>query len=55
MINAAWHKAHPIGKNPTKEQRLKWHVAHAKNCGCRSISQKLAAEIRAAGMKVPVK
>jgi len=55
MINTAWHKVHPIPKNPTGRQRLQWHIAHAKNCGCRAISPKLAAEIKAAGLKVPKK
>jgi hypothetical protein len=45
-INAAWHAKHPMPKNPTVAQRMKWHVAHAKHCGCRPIPPKLAAELR---------
>jgi hypothetical protein len=45
-INAAWHKANPMPKNPTLDQRMAWHVAHAKACGCREIPPKLRAEIR---------
>jgi hypothetical protein len=40
-INAAWHAAHPMPKNPTLDQRIEWHVAHAKACGCREIAGKL--------------
>jgi hypothetical protein len=35
-INAAWHRAHRMAKNVTLAQRVRWHVAHAKACGCRS-------------------
>jgi hypothetical protein len=52
-INAAWHKKHPMPKNPTEEQRIKWHIAHAKNCGCRKITPSLAAQIKKMGFKVP--
>jgi len=45
-INEPWHQKHPMPKNPTKEQRIKWHVAHAKNCGCRAIPSSIAAEIK---------
>jgi len=43
--NAAWHAKHRMPKNPTVEQRMKWHVTHAKHCGCRPIPPKLAAEL----------
>jgi len=45
-INAEWHKAHRMPKNPTQDQRLDWHIAHAKHCSCRPIPPKLAAEIK---------
>jgi hypothetical protein len=28
-------------KNPTVEQRVKWHAAHSRECGCRPIPPKL--------------
>lgn len=31
-INKEWHLAHPMPKNPTQEQRLKWHLEHSKHC-----------------------
>lgn len=40
-LNAAWHESHPMPRKPTTEQRLAWHQAHAKNCGCRPIPAKL--------------
>lgn len=40
-INRKWHLAHPMPKNPTEEERLQWHLEHAKNCRCRPIPQSL--------------
>ena len=34
-INAAWHRANVMPKGATLEQRLAWHVEHAKHCACR--------------------
>ena len=41
-INAEWHRARPMPKNPTLEQRLEWHHEHALNCACRKPPPKLA-------------
>lgn len=53
-INAAWHRAHRMPKNPTLDQRVEWHVAHARACGCRPIDDTMLAELRRRGIKVPV-
>jgi len=53
-INAAWHRAHPMPKNPTMDQRIAWHLAHAENCGCRAIDGKLRDEMVRRGIKIPV-
>jgi hypothetical protein len=45
-INKTWHLKNKMPKNPTLEQRIKWHKAHAKNCQCRTMSAKLKAEIK---------
>ncbi|MGZ8649669.1 MAG: hypothetical protein ACXW08_13755 [Solirubrobacteraceae bacterium] len=45
MINADWHNAHRMPKNPTFEQRLEWHRAHARECGCRKPPADLEAWI----------
>jgi hypothetical protein len=44
-INAAWHRKNPMPKNPTLDQRIQWHISHAKNCGCREIPKKIKMEI----------
>jgi hypothetical protein len=41
-INAAWHAAHRMPKNPSAEERLRWHVAHAAACACRPMPASLA-------------
>jgi len=43
--NAAWHERHPMPKKPTTEQRLAWHLAHEKACGCRPMPAKLRAMV----------
>ena len=53
-MNAAWHKAHLMPKNPSLDQRIAWHLGHAKNCGCRPIAGKIRDEILKRGIKVPV-
>jgi hypothetical protein len=45
-INAEWHKRHRMPKNPTVEQRIAWHVEHAKQCACRPIPPKLLEQMR---------
>ena len=51
--NAAWHRANPMPKNPTLDQRIAWHVEHARNCGCRKITGKLKEEFERRGIAIP--
>lgn len=50
-INKEWHEKNKMPKNPTFEQRVKWHLAHQKNCSCRPIAAKLAKEMAQKGIK----
>ena len=34
-LNQEWHRANPMPMKSTLDQRVEWHLAHAKNCGCR--------------------
>ncbi len=52
-INEAWHRAHPMPKNATLDQRIAWHVAHAKACDCRDIPAGVRAAMPARGIKAP--
>ncbi len=40
-INAKWHLENKMPKNPTLDERINWHIKHAKNCLCRPIPPKL--------------
>jgi len=33
--NRLWHAHNRMPKNPTAQQRIAWHLAHAANCACR--------------------
>jgi hypothetical protein len=45
VLNRKWHETHRMPKNATREQRLRWHIAHAEYCGCRAIPESLKSEI----------
>lgn len=55
MINAEWHKLHPMPMGSTLTQRVTWHVAHAKACGCREIPPTVVKELERLGRKLPVR
>ena len=51
-INKEWHLANKMPKNPTFEQRVKWHKEHNKNCQCRpGFPKKLAEEMKKRGIQ----
>jgi len=45
-INEAWHSAHSMPANPSREQRVSWHLEHAGACGCRPVPENLADDVR---------
>jgi hypothetical protein len=51
-LNKTWHEAHRMPKNPTLEQRLAWHVEHARNCACRFMPESIKAELKKRGIKI---
>ena len=52
-INAEWHLAHVMPKNPTDKQRAEWHYEHALHCNCREITPSIAELLIAQGYTVP--
>ena len=44
-LNKEWHLKHPIPKQANIEVRIKWHVQHAKHCGCRGIPETIKEEL----------
>lgn len=55
MINAKWHERHPMPMGSTLSQRVEWHVAHAKACGCRDIPPTVLKELRRLGEEPPTR
>jgi hypothetical protein len=45
-INKEWHSKHPMPKNATLDQRIEWHIQHAKACQCRKMPDSIQKEIR---------
>jgi len=43
-MNQAWHLRHRMPRNATREQRVRWHTAHALACACRPIPASVRAE-----------
>lgn len=37
-INKEWHEKNRMPKNPSLQERITWHISHAKNCNCRPMS-----------------
>ncbi|MFA5052953.1 MAG: hypothetical protein WC565_02770 [Parcubacteria group bacterium] len=51
-LNAKWHLTHKMPKNPTLDEKVKWHIEHAKNCKCRPLGGKISEEIKKKGIKI---
>jgi len=49
-VNKQWHETHKMPKHPTLQQRVDWHLEHAKNCGCRAIPGTVLREMEKRGM-----
>lgn len=45
-INTEWHKKNKMSKNPSHDERIKWHIEHAENCSCYPMSDKIKEEIK---------
>ncbi len=45
-INAKWHAKNPMPRGAKMDERIRWHLAHSKACGCRPIPASVAEAIR---------
>jgi hypothetical protein len=54
-LNAAWHLKHPMPPNASLDQRVRWHLGHAKACGCREIPPSMLAEFKTRRIAVPAR
>ena len=48
-MNAPWHDAHPMPPRATLDQRVAWHVAHAKACRRRPMPATVVAKLKRRG------
>ncbi|MGB9553288.1 MAG: putative immunity protein [bacterium] len=44
--NTEWHLKHQLPDHPTLEQRVRWHMEHARNCPCPSGNEDLIEELK---------
>jgi len=49
-LNEIWHRENPMPNKPTLDQRIKWHLEHKHECGCREIPPRLREEIKKRGL-----
>jgi len=45
-MNKEWHKANKLSQKASVDDRIRWHLAHAKKCGCRPVPKTLLTEIK---------
>ena len=44
--NAGWHAKNRMPPGAKMDERIRWHLAHAKACGCRPIPASVAEAIQ---------
>lgn len=44
-LNKAWHQSNRMSPKATREQRIRWHAAHAMACGCRAVPESIKSEV----------
>ena len=54
-VNRKWHDKNKLPKRATTKQRVKWHLEHAKKCGCRPIPAKIQRTIEKKNPPKPAK
>jgi hypothetical protein len=45
-INTAWHSRNRLPEDPTLDQKIKWHIEHARHCSCRSFDPEILEELK---------
>ena len=44
--NTEWHLHHKLPENPTLDQRVEWHIAHARRCPCPSHDEDILEKLK---------
>jgi hypothetical protein len=45
-MNQPWHDQHPLDPKARLEERVRWHLVHARQCGCRPMPLDIQAAIK---------
>ena len=53
MINREWRQANRMPAKATLDQRIAWHLEHAKHCRCRPIAGKILEEMQRRQIPIP--
>ncbi len=43
--NDEWHSKNKISENPTIDQRVRWHIEHARHCPCQIVDDEILQEV----------
>jgi hypothetical protein len=49
-LNRQWHGQHQLSSRASLDERVRWHLEHAKVCGCRPIPARVLEEIDRRGI-----
>jgi hypothetical protein len=49
-LNRSWHEQHRLGTKASLDDRVQWHIEHAKVCGCRPIPPPVREEMERRGL-----
>jgi hypothetical protein len=54
-VNGLWHHKHPLSSRPSFDERVRWHLFHARACGCRTVPKHVAITLRERGIELPAR
>ncbi len=52
-MNKLWHDANRLAPKAKLEERLTWHLEHAKACGCRDMPASIKTVLTERGIELP--
>ena len=44
-LNKEWHRLNRLPPKATREQRIKWHAEHARECACREVPESIKRDV----------
>jgi len=52
-MNRIWHDEHRLKPSATLDERVEWHLEHAKLCGCRDMPDSIKQILTERGVELP--